>query len=162
MKRSILTFLLIFFVSIFCSFTNIYAESWDLNTKSYIYYYWNWCAHCATLDRYLERTNAYELLNIEKKEVWTNQEYNAEMLKECRELWINENHVWIPLFVVEDSDGKVALIWEKEIVSYIEPYLWDTSSSSDNRAALVLVVLWVLAVGIPVVIISLSNKKWGK
>ena len=163
MKKIVMLIISVFF---FTSISNaeIAPEdtSWDWN--SYIYYYWQGCTHCAKLDNFLDKTDAYNRLNIEKKEVYFDNTNRSEMLQACTRMWINESDSWVPfVLVTTGSWEELALFWDTDIINYVSPYLWweveDINNDSNSNKTIILVVIWLLAIIIPVVIINITNKK---
>ena len=157
MRRLIYVILSVFFIfNFWTSFSETPNE--EVSNK-YIYYYGQWCTHCASLDSYLEKTNWYDKLWIEKKEVYFDNDNRNEMLEAWKRLWISDSSIWVPFFVVVEPNWKeIPLIWDWEIISYIKPYLWEIPSSEGNKKTIVLIILWALAILIPIWIITLSNK----
>lgn len=167
MKKLVYIILMIFS---FFFVWNTYAETWNLNTEtwtlksenkiSFTYYYWEWCSHCAALNKYLEKNNAYNILGIEKKEVWSNKENNEEMLAAAKRLWVDENSIWVPLFLVKDWENEKILVWDTDIISYLKPYLlWSNNeeTSNSNKKVIVFAILGALAIWVPISIIKLNK-----
>jgi glutaredoxin len=128
----------------------------NIVNSSYIYYYGQWCPHCADLDSYLKKTGWYDKLDLVKKEVWYDKENSVEMMEAVERLWLKADDVWIPFVVVKNWDKENYLIWSSTVIDYLKPYLWDISNS--NKKVFVFVILWILAVIIPTALIKISNK----
>lgn len=151
---------------------NTETDSWDsewvvVEETSYIYYYWNWCSHCATLDKYLESTDAYKKLWIVKKEVWNNEENNKEMLESWSRLWVNLSKAWVPSFLVKTWDTEICLVWDKDIMDYLSSKLWDKNDNeinsvgyeSDWQKINIWIILLAGTIIIIVLVVGLKNKK---
>ena len=134
-------FLLIIF---FISFALTYAET------SYIYYYWQWCSHCANIDEYMEWVDGYNRLNIEKKEVYSNTENAKAMSDDAKRLWYE--NAWVPFLIVNEDWKETVLNWDKTIIDYFTPILW--APPPNNNKYIVFTILWLLAVLIPILIIK--------
>lgn len=131
------------------------------NTKveeeiSYIYYYWQWCSHCAKVDKYLKWVDWYNKVNLIKKEVYFDDDNRTAMLSDWKRLWLDESTIWVPFLIVNNGWVETPMIWDKTIIDHFLPTLWEVPKN--NNKAIVLAILWVLAVLIPVFLIKLSNK----
>lgn len=143
--------------------TQIPTNSWSevIDTKSiweatYIYYYWDWCAHCANVEEYMQWVDGYDKVNITKKEIYFDDTNRAEYLATWKRLWISEADLWIPFLVINNAGKETSMIWDEKIINYFKPFLWEAQESS--KKTIILVILWISAVLIPVVLIKLSNK----
>lgn len=125
--------------------------------STYIYYYGQWCAYCASLDRYLNSVNWYDKLNIEKREVYRNPENSKNMMADAERLWLGMN-VWVPFFIVNTWEEEIPMVWDKPIIDFLSPVLGESSNSKNNSKTIILAILAVLAVILPVFLIKLSNK----
>jgi hypothetical protein len=134
----------------------------NIRESSYIYYYGQWCAHCADVDEYLKKTGGYWNLDIIKKEVWSDKANALEMSQAIERLWLNASEVWVPFIVVKTWETESYLVWSDTIINYFKPYLWEASETStwetSNKKIIVLVIFWILAVVVSTILIKLSNK----
>lgn len=123
---------------------------------TYIYYYGQWCSHCAKVDRYMGKVDWYTQLNVEKKEIYFEQENSAEMLEAWKRLWLSDKEIWVPLLLVNKNWKEQAFIWDKEIIDFYTPILWEVSES--NNKTVILIIFTLLAILIPTFIIKMTNK----
>lgn len=167
----LLSSLLLFFIT-FTSLNALDSWSWVTNTWSlsssgsnsdsiienttYTYYYWQWCWYCANVDEYMNSVDGYEKLDIEKKEIYYNDKNREDMLADAQKLWLDPNSIWVPFLIIKSEDNRETLTWDKPVISYFENILWP--APENNNAAIILAILWVLAVILPVFLIKLSNK----
>ena len=132
------------------------TSSWSIGDTSYIYYYWQWCSHCANLDKYLTKVWWYDKLNIIKKEVYFNDENRTEMMSEGKRLWLSDSDIGVPFFIVNESWTETSIIWDWPIIEKLKPILWDIPEN--NNKPIVFTILIILAIIIPIFLIKLSNK----
>ena len=133
----------------------ITSESVIENT-TYTYYYWQGCWYCANVDKYMNAVDGYEKLDIEKKEIYYNDQNREDMLADAQKLWLDPSSIWVPFLIINSQENSEALTWDKPVISYFENILWP--APENNNAAIILAILWVLAVLLPVFLIKLSNK----
>lgn len=127
------------------------------NSKtSYIYYYWQWCSHCANLDKYLKSVGWYEKLDIVKKEVYFDDKNRQSMMDDWKRLWLTESEIGVP-FMVENKDWvETPIIWDGPIIEILKPSLWEVPENKNKT--IIFTILIVFAIIIPVFLIKLSNK----
>lgn len=171
--RKFLSFLFITLFSITSTFALEQSLSWSTNTwevvstgslnkldelsnTSYIYFYWQWCPHCANLDRYLTKVWAYDKLDIVKKEIYFDDENRAELQKYADSFWLKDG-VWVPFLIINDWENQTYLTWDTPVIEYFKTYLGEIQVNEKNRA-IVITVLMVLAIITPVFLIKLSSK----
>ena len=128
----------------------------EISETSYIYYYGQWCSHCANLDKYFKWVWAYEKLNITKKEVYFDDKNRQEMMDEWKRLWLNESEIWVPFFIINESWVETPLIWDGPVIEKLKPTLWEVPENKNKT--IIFTILIVLAIIIPVFLIKLSNK----
>jgi hypothetical protein len=106
------------------------------------------------VDNYLKKTDAYNKLDMVKKEVWYDKDNAWEMVEALKRLGLNTN-TWVPFILVRDIDwGESYLSGDTPIIDHFKPYLWEanqnTSINSDtdnnHNGTIVLVVLVIIAV----------------
>ncbi len=90
--------------------------------SSYVYFYWQWCSHCAKVADYMEKNDIQEKFDVEKHEVYYDDENRKMFLEYWKKLWINENKLWVPFMVITDENNYVS--WDKNIINYFDDKLW--------------------------------------
>lgn len=102
-------------------FQNLTYANKYINNIKYIYYRWQTCGHCANVEKYREKTNIDQTINIEKKEVQQNQKNANEMLERWNKLWIKSQELWTPfLVIIEDNWNTSYIIWDNPIIEYYQ------------------------------------------
>lgn len=97
----------IFFVVILCIPSIAMASD-------YILYYWQWCSHCAKVEKYMKDN---DIDNIEKKEIYFDNENRTDFLDITEKLWIKTEDVWVPfLYIKDELWDENYLIWDKPII----------------------------------------------
>lgn len=122
---------------------------------SYLYYYGQGCPHCANIDKYMKGVDGYNRINIEKKEVYFNQDNAKSMSQDAESLGIKQEELGVPFLIVDNDGEKSYLIWDGPIIDHFTPILGEPQPS--NAKYIVLGILVLLAVIIPAGIIM-----WGK
>jgi glutaredoxin len=143
------------------STNNVFGETWNIVSEwiwesIYIYYYWEWCSHCAKVEEYMEWVDAFNKVNITKKEIYSDDANRTEYLAAWERLWISEADLWIPFLIINNWVKETSLIWDEKIINHFKSFLWEAQESS--KKTVILVILWILAVFVPVILIKLSNK----
>jgi glutaredoxin len=153
----------------------------NIKESSYIYYYGQWCDHCANVDEYLAENDLYNKLNITKKEVWSNAKNAEEMEKDLKRLGLDVAKSGVPFIVWTIGEKqfplpigdrwiieyftytKEILDWNLDNISYFDNYLtWEnsnltTTTTETNRTAFIIILL-ILAIIIPTLLIKLTNR----
>ncbi len=138
----------------------IYANSWetliaDTQTTSYIYYFGQWCSHCANVDKYMRAVDWYEKLNVEKLEIYFDDDNREKYLAAGERLWIPEKELWIPFLVINENGEETHLSWDVPVIDYFKWFLWEAPENPNKK--IILIIMWVLVVLIPVFIIKSSK-----
>ncbi len=95
---------------------------------SYKYFYWNWCPHCLKVERFMEKNDIEDKIDIEKKEVYNSPENRYLFIETAENIWININELWVP-FLVSD-DGKEYFFWDKDIIDFLK---WEIAQKQDDK-----------------------------
>lgn len=91
---------------------------YNFSSASYIYFYWQWCSHCAKVDNYFNSNELYKKYDIEKKEIYHNNENRELFIETWKKLWLSENDLWVPFMVsVEDNNY---YIWDRLIINHFK------------------------------------------
>ncbi len=86
--------------------------------KEYIYYYWQWCSHCAKVAEYLESSKIEEKINIQKKEVYFDRNNNTEFLNFTEKN--NISAVWVPFLLVKSGVDFEYFMWDVDIIDFFK------------------------------------------
>lgn len=142
------------------SITETIISTWSTNETldetSYIYYYGQWCSHCANLDKYMNSVWWYDKLNIVKKEIYFDDKNRQEMIDNWKRLWLDEASIWVPFFIVNNAWKETTMIGDGIIIDYFKTILWEAPENKNKT--IVFAILSILAIIIPVFLIKLSNK----
>lgn len=109
--RKILLFIVIFFAFLSSSFAD-----------SYIFYYWQWCSHCANVERFFKEDKIKEKFEIEEREVYFNSSNRDKFKADWDLLWMPVESRWVPTLIVKDDDGNPILykVWDTPIIEYFK------------------------------------------
>lgn len=125
--------------------------------SNYVFYYGQWCPHCAKVEEYMESVDWYSKLNITKKEVYFDKNNAQELNSFAQKLWINSSEVWVPFLLVQDWDKYSYLIWDKPIIDHFKTALGNPEPKSNNN--IILIVIWVIVLGAVVSMLVFKPKK---
>ena len=106
-------------------------------SAKYIYYYWETCPHCANVWEYFLDNDIEDKFEIEKKEVYFNENNRDDFLALWKSLWIKLEKLWVPFLY--DDEKNTHLVWDKPIINLFEAKLssetqnntWSTNSWSE-------------------------------
>lgn len=159
--------------------TSATTWSWEnalvnpVENRTITYYYWETCPYCQKLNLYLTKTDWYNKLNIDKREVWRNKQNSLKMTEDLKRLWLeNDSSIWVPFLVVNENWKEITLSGLDQAMAYFEPILWKVEETSlvskenilettdwktNNNAVIFLVSVLLLAVIIPLLFIKKSK-----
>ncbi len=87
------------------------------NADDYTLYIWDWCSHCANVEKYIDENN----IEIIQKEIFYNEANSLEFLSKIKDLWLNENSVWVPFLYIEKDNGENSYVmWDTLIIDFFE------------------------------------------
>lgn len=119
---------LFIFTILLLNISNTFAEK-------LIFFYGNWCTHCAKVEKYFNDNNTIKKYKITQKEIYFDVNNRNEFINFWEDFWIPQSKLWVPiLFVFDDNwspnDYK---IWVKPIIDYFENI--DKNTSNTNIVA---------------------------
>ncbi len=133
---------------------------------TYTYYYATGCSHCADLDAFLKKFWGYEKLKITKKEVRGNQENAKAFGKDSERLLGDKNKAGTPFVIAKVGEQEIPLVGTDVVEEFLKPALNTPSEkyiqeqkSAKSKKMITLVVLLLLAGGIPAGLYLLGRKK---
>jgi len=123
--RKILLLIVIFFAFFSTSFAD-----------SYIFYYGQWCPHCANVEKFFKEDNIKSKFTIEEREVY----FNAKNRDKFSADWdLLGMPIWsrgVPTLVVKDDTWNPISykVWDTSIVEYFKSMLvvWNTEEPKNN------------------------------
>jgi len=116
--------LLIFFILAFINFSS---------AENYIFYYGNWCSHCAKVEKYFEENATEQSFQIERKEVRSDRNNRDEFMGRFEELNIWMVDQWVPILLTfSGSENPTYLVWDTDIINYFQSVVgsWEKSESN--------------------------------
>lgn len=108
---------------------------WFGFAQNYIYFYWNWCPHCAKVDKFFTDNWIYKKFNIEKKEIYFDASNRNELLNYSDTLNIPIDEQAVPMMIINDWPNTGYLVWDEKIVAHFEAKLQEMSASSSSSSA---------------------------
>lgn len=95
-----------------------FLNLWFAN--DYIFFYGNWCAHCAEVEEYFEEHNIYDKYNIISKEIYFDNTNREEFLNYGLKLQISSSHMGVPFLLIDNNWVYDYLLGDKPIVDFFE------------------------------------------
>ena len=99
---------------------SFFALSWYTSAQDYIYFYWNWCSHCAKVERFFSENDVVKNYNVQKLEIYFNRENLKTFSEYISKLWIEENKAWVPFLVIESENECDYVAWDKKITWFFQ------------------------------------------
>lgn len=113
------------------NFASFASNSSGVSNNEYIFFYWDWCPHCAEVEDYFNKNNIFQKYKIQTKEVYHHSKNREQMLNLAKKLNIDLSQLWVP-FLVIDNNGKFSyLIWDKDIINYFKNKQSNNTSSQN-------------------------------
>lgn len=158
---SIVLFVLLGFTSTFASSGEI-NQSWaitnpEISKTSYIYYWGNWCPHCAVVNSYMKWVDAENKIDIKKRETWKDRENAVLYTQDIERLGLKIEETGVPFLIINENWVEKTLWGSSDIINYFKPILWEPVPSKSKP-----IVLWILAlflVAVPLLLIFGWKKK---
>lgn len=135
----------------------VIKDNVSVEDMSYIYYYWQWCAHCANVDRYMKWVDWYDKLDIIKKEIYFDDDNRSSYLADWKRLWFAEENLGVPFLIANDWSKETAFFGDTPIIEHFTGFLWEPEETASKW--FILLIVWIFLLALPFVLLSLSNKK---
>ncbi len=111
--------------------------------KDYVYFYMQWCQHCAKVEKYFEDNDLIKKYNIQEKEIRFDQNNLQLLMQYYDKLWTPEDQRGsVPFLVVDWWEACTAIQWDTKIIDYfknIEKNSWDAvvCQSGSNSGSII-------------------------
>lgn len=96
---------------------------WFSFAQEYIFFYGNWCTHCAKVEKFFEQENIEKKYDLELKEIYFNRENLKEFQSYIDKLWIDPSKAWVPFLVIENENECEYVAWDTKIISFFQEKL---------------------------------------
>ncbi len=104
------------FLSLFAIFGFTFAQE-------YIYFYGNWCSHCAKVEKFFEQENIDQKYDIEMKEIYFNRDNVLLFQEYVEKLEIDSTKAWVPFLVINNENECDYVAWDSKIISFFQEKL---------------------------------------
>lgn len=88
--------------------------------QEYIYFYWNWCSHCANVEKFFNENDIQAKYDVKKLEIYFNRPNLKEFSKYIEKLGIDQNKAWVPFLVIDSENECEYVAWDKKIIWFFE------------------------------------------
>jgi len=96
---------------------------WFSFAQEYIFFYWNWCSHCAKVEKFFDENDVWDKYDIEMKEVYFNRD-NLKIFQDyIDKLEIDSSKAWVPFLVIENKNECDYVAWDKKIIEFFQEKL---------------------------------------
>lgn len=89
----------------------------DLQQDIYEYYWGETCPHCETVQEFLDSWEGEEGINLDKKEVYNNQQNTLLLTKRAAECGLRENNIGVPFLYTPEGE---CIIGDQPIIDYFK------------------------------------------
>lgn len=96
----------------------LFLSFWIGLSQDYIFFYGNWCTHCAKVEEFFKENEIDNIFSIQRKEIYFNNTNRKEFLEYGEKLWIPSENLWVPLLIVNNENTCSNLIWDQKIINY--------------------------------------------
>lgn len=96
---------------------------WLSFAQEYIFFYGNWCTHCAKVEQFFKEENIEKKYDIEMKEIYFNRDNLKDFQNYIDKLWIDSSKAWVPFLVIENENECDYVAWDKKIISFFQEKL---------------------------------------
>ncbi|MFK7780172.1 MAG: hypothetical protein QM490_03405 [Candidatus Gracilibacteria bacterium] len=158
MKKNIsllIGFILLFIPSLVSANTGNIVSTGVIEEISYLYYYGQGCSHCANVDEYMNAVDGYEKLNIEKYEIYFDDDNREKYLAAGKRLGLSEKELGIPFLIIIEDGKEAFLTGDVSIINYFKGYLGEAPENPNKK--IILIIMGIFVVLIPVFLIKSSK-----
>lgn len=114
-------FILVIFTILFWFTTFSFAQE-------YIFFYGNWCAHCAKVEEFFDDNNVVDKYDIEMSEIYFNRDNLKDFSEYIEKLEIDSNKAWVPFLVINNENECDYVAGDKKIIALFQEKLTQDSS----------------------------------
>lgn len=93
---------------------------WVSFAQEYVFFYWNWCSHCAKVESFFEENDVLSRYDVEQKEVYFNKNNLLEFQWYIEKLWIDPAKAWVPFLVINNKNECSYVAWDSKIISFFK------------------------------------------
>jgi len=108
------------FVSVLLSIILLF---WFSFAQEYIFFYGNWCSHCAKVEKFFDENNIEQKFDLEMKELYFNRDNLKEFQEYIDKLWIDSSKAGVPFLVIENENECDYVAWDTKIISFFQEKL---------------------------------------
>ncbi len=109
---------------IFWFFLTVLIYSSISFAQDYIFFYGNWCPHCAKVDKFLTDKKVDTYFNIDKKEIYFNRNNLSDFNDYIKKLNLSQDQVGVPILIIDsESDNCSYLAWDGAIIDFFDKKL---------------------------------------
>lgn len=88
--------------------------------QEYVFFYWNWCSHCAKVEKYFDEENIDSKYDLQMKEIYFNRDNLLEFQSYVDKLWIDYSKAWVPFLVINNENECSYVAWDSKIISFFK------------------------------------------
>jgi len=119
---------------LFIFILSLFSFSSYLSAQEYIYFYWNWCSHCAKVEKFFDENDILSKYNVQKKEIYFNRNNLEVFSNYINDLQIDQNKAWVPFLVIDNENECDYVAGDKKIIALFQEKLVQDSSQDCAEA----------------------------
>lgn len=96
----------------------LFACLWASFAQEYIFFYWNWCSHCAKVEDFFKAEKIDKQFDLKQKEIYFDRDNLLEFQSYIEKLWIDSSKAWVPFLVINNENECDYVAWDKKIISF--------------------------------------------
>ncbi len=90
------------------------------SAQEYIFFYGNWCSHCAQVEEFFDDNNVIEQYDIVMSEIYFNRDNLKIFSSYIEKLGIDPNKAGVPFLVINNENECDYVAWDKKIISLFQ------------------------------------------
>jgi len=94
-----------------------------VSAQEYIFFYWNWCPHCAKVEKFFDETDAIKKYDIQMSEIYFNRDNLKDFSDYIEKLGIDHAKAGVPFLVINNENECDYVAWDKKIISLFQEKL---------------------------------------
>lgn len=100
------------------------------SAQEYIFFYGNWCSHCAKVEEFFDENDVIEKYDIKMSEIYFNRDNLKEFSSYIEKLGIDQNKAGVPFLVINNENECDYIAWDKKIIELFQEKLDQDSKQS--------------------------------
>jgi len=102
--------------------------------QDYIFFYGNWCPHCAKVEKFFDDNDVQNKFSLEEREIYFNRNNLDSFNEYIKKLELPSDQIGVPMLIIDSNlDSCTYLAWDKSIIDFFQNKIDDLSSGWCNE-----------------------------